>query len=407
MNKNCDISNIVPCRRFGRTDISIPILSLGGMRFQQSWKELDAKEIAIPHQKNLEEIVLEATKNGLNHIETARHYGSSELQLGWAMKNIINEKRIIQTKIPPKDSSIEFEKELEISFKKLKCKKLDLLSIHGINLPEHLDQTLKPGGCLDVVRKWQKLGLIGHVGFSTHANKNLIVQTIETNQFDYVNLHWYFIRQDNEPALEAARKLDIGVFIISPTDKGGHLHTPSQKLLELCSPLHPIIFNDLFCLRDKRIHTISVGASKVSDLELHLSAIRNLRNYDHLISPIETRLQQAAEKALGRKWLETWREGLPLWSETPGYINLPVLIWLHNLVEAWDMEGYAKERYGLLGRGGHWFPGLNADSLDSEISEDQLKTVLVKSPWKNEIPSLLRKLRSRIGGVRKDRLWGI
>ena len=61
----------------------------------------------------------------------------------------------------------------------------------------------------------------------------LIVSSIESNQFDYVNLHWYFIFQDNEVALAAANRFDLGVFIISPTDKGGHLHTPSKKMAKI------------------------------------------------------------------------------------------------------------------------------------------------------------------------------
>jgi len=67
-----------------------------------------------------------------------------------------------------------------------------------------------------------------------------------------------------------AKKYDLGVFIISPTDKGGHLHTPSKKMLELCKPLHPIVFNDLFCLRNQNVHTLSVGIAKEADFDLHL-----------------------------------------------------------------------------------------------------------------------------------------
>ena len=47
--------------------------------------------------------------------------------------------------------------------------------------------TIRPNGCLQIVRRWQKDGLIGHVGFSTHANVDLIIKTIETGLFDYVN----------------------------------------------------------------------------------------------------------------------------------------------------------------------------------------------------------------------------
>ena len=47
--------------------------------------------------------------------------------------------------------------------------------------------------------------------------------------FDYVNLHWYYIYQANWPAIEEARCRDMGVFIISPADKGGMLYRPPKS----------------------------------------------------------------------------------------------------------------------------------------------------------------------------------
>ena len=37
----------------------------------------------------------------------------------------------------------------------------------------------------------------------------------------------------------------MGVFIISPTDKGGRLYAPSAKLRTPDAPLSPMVFNDL------------------------------------------------------------------------------------------------------------------------------------------------------------------
>ncbi len=398
------MNSYIPSRRFGRTEIEMPVLSLGGMRFQQSWTDLESREINNASQENIEKTLRKAIDHGLHHLETARHYGTSELQLGLAMGKIHDSKRILQTKVPPRDKASEFEKELELSFQRLQSEKVDLLSIHGLNLFEHLDQTIRPGGCLDVVRRWQKNGRIGHVGFSTHGPTDLIVQAIETNQFDYVNLHWYFIFQDNEPALEAAAKLDLGVFIISPTDKGGHLHSPSSKLLDLCSPLHPIVFNDLFCLQDQRVHTISIGANNPDNFARHLQAVHLIDKTCCSISKIQSRLLDASRCALSDEWLETWRIGLPSWENTPGGINIPVLLWLHNLMESWDLEGFASSRYKLLGQANHWFPGCNADSLDEEITESQIKVVLHRSPWKNDIPRLLRQLKNRLKGNKLNRL---
>ena len=394
----------LPTRRFGRTELQIPLLSLGGMRFQQSWTDLPSTDISTESQLNLEATLQQAVGYGFHHVETARHYGSSERQLGWALPRCEDSSRILQSKVPPREDPDAFEAELNLSFKRLNCRRLDLLGIHGINLPEHLHQTLRPGGCMDVVRRWQAEGKIGHVGFSTHGPTDLITASCDSGAFDYVNLHWYFIRQDNDPSLEAARAQDMGVFIISPTDKGGHLHSPSQRLLELCAPLHPIVFNDLFCLKDPRVHTISVGASRPEDLDLHLEAVSLLEDASTLIAPVQERLHLAAAEALGLDWLGSWRQGLPSWQDTPGEINLPVLLWLHNLLEAWDLESYARARYRLLGSGGHWFAGSNADALGDTIDDAQLLNVLGNSPWRDRIPGILRTLKVRLAGESQMRL---
>ena len=382
----------------------MPVLSLGGMRFQQSWSDLPAEQICDESQANLLRTLQRAVDHGFHHVETARHYGSSERQLGWALPDTPDPHRILQSKVPPRDDPAEFEDLLSLTFDRLGCDRLELLAIHGINQPRHLDLALRSGGCLEVVRRWQKDGRIGHVGFSTHGPVDLIATACDSGAFDYVNLHWYYIRQDNSAALDAARRQDMGVFIISPTDKGGHLHTPSERLLELCAPLHPIVFNDLFCLSDPRVHTISVGASRPSDLDRHLEAVQRLPDAAELIGPVHSRLQTAALTSLGADWLSSWRVGLPSWQQTPGQINLPVLLWLHNLLEAWDLEQYARARYRLLGQGGHWFPGANADPLDTDVSEQDLCAVLGASPWRDRIPSLLRDLRDRLAGEPQRRL---
>ena len=84
-----------------------------------------------------------------------------------------------------------------------------------------------------------------------------------------------------------------------------------------------------------------------------------------------------------------------------------MLLWLHNLLEAWDLEQYARTRYRLLGQGGHWFPGANAAPLDADVSEKDLRSVLGTRPWRDRIPSLLRRLRDRLAGEPQRRLISV
>ena len=66
----------LPCRRFGRTNLNMPVLSLGGMRFQKSWNELNFVDISRKEQNKVENILNLANKFGFNHIETAKYYGT-------------------------------------------------------------------------------------------------------------------------------------------------------------------------------------------------------------------------------------------------------------------------------------------------------------------------------------------
>src|SRR5690606_29129596 len=81
---------------------------------------------------------------------------------------------------------------------------------------------------------------IGSIGFSTHAPTDVICRAVLTNRFDFVNLHYYYFWQRNLAALQLAQSLDMGVFIISPNDKGGHLFNPPPLLKRLTAPLPPI-----------------------------------------------------------------------------------------------------------------------------------------------------------------------
>ena len=394
----------LPYRRFGRTNLQMPVLSLGGMRFQESWEELKFPEISLKEQKKLENILNLANKFGFNHIETAKYYGTSEVQLGMGFKNTKKKPKIIQTKIPPNRDPKLFEFELLKSFEKLQVKKIDLLAIHGINSPEHLHHAVRDGGCIEILRKFQKENLIGHIGFSTHGETSLIEQAISTNLFDYVNLHWYYINQTNSKVIDLAHKYDLGVFIISPTDKGGHLHTPSTKMLELCSPLHPIVFNDLFCLRNNNIHTISVGVAKEKDFELHLEAVSLLPKVEEYIPQILNNLKNESINSLGIEWYQNWDKNLPNWQNTPGSINIPVLLWLSNLIDSFDLEEFAKSRYQLLGNGSHWFPGNNANKLDIDVFESQLFTVLERHINPKKVIQKLRLLKEKFGKKSLSRL---
>jgi predicted aldo/keto reductase-like oxidoreductase len=52
------------------------------MRYQYKWQDVPANEIPSDNQQNLEATIRYSVECGINHIETARGYGTSEMQLG-------------------------------------------------------------------------------------------------------------------------------------------------------------------------------------------------------------------------------------------------------------------------------------------------------------------------------------
>jgi uncharacterized protein len=387
-------------RRFGRTELQMPVFSCGGMRYQFKWQDVSLADVPTDNQSNLEATIRRAVELGINHIETARGYGSSEMQLGQILPTLPRDRIIVQTKVAPTTDPKEFLQTFEKSMAYLKLDYVDLLGIHGLNNQDLYDNTFNPGGCLEVAQQLRAEGKVRFIGFSTHAPTDVIVKAIATNAFDYINLHWYYIFQNNWPAILEAQKHDMGVFIISPSNKGGLLYEPPQKLIDLCAPLSPMVFNDLFCLSHSEVHTLSIGAAKPSDFDEHLKTLDLLEQADTLLPSIVARLEEEAIATLGENWIKTWRQGLPNCDDTPGNINIHSILWLWNLANAYDMDDFAKMRYNLLGNGGHWFAGKQA----IEIETFNLQDCLAQSPHADKIPTLLKAAHDRFSGEAVKRL---
>lgn len=370
-------------RRFGQTNLKLSVFSLGLMRCCYT-------------EDQLFNTVKKALDLGVNHFELARAYGKSELYLGNTLKklNIPRENIVITTKLTP-DNVKNFEQNLTESLQRLQTNYIDCFAVHGINTEAHYEQLVKENSYFQVLLKAQSEDKIKYLGFSTHGNIELMAKTINTGWFDFINLHYYFFYQRPSPIIKLAKEKDLGIFIISPADKGGKLYQPSAKLKQLCAPFTPLELNYRFLLANPAITTLSVGAENPEELITPLQ----VANRDYPLSAQEVSILdgicQHLEDNLTTDHCSQCYQCLPC----PENINIPEVLRLRNLGVGLDMTEYARYRYQMFENAGHWFWGNKGDKCTN------CGECLPRCPENLAIPDLLADSHQRFKGGEGRRLW--
>ena len=371
-------------RRFGKTEELISVITLGGMRFKHGWTppRNHLPKDSIEHCISTTRMALDL---GINHIETAHGYMKSELLFGHALKELgVPRKQFkMMTKGAPM-SGDETRRLVEEQLEALGLDHVDFYGWHGINNKELLKIAVEKNGPVETLHRLKDEGLIRHVGFSTHAPLGTILDAMQTGLFSFINLHYYYFFQRNLPAVQLAEKMDMGVFIISPNEKGGMLFRPSEKVKNLCKPLTPIVFNGRFCLSHPEITTLSMGIHEPKHFPQNL-AILNRGNYSNTeLTKVKAEMDTPLAKISSLCTL--CNQCLPC----PENINIPEILRFRNLVEAYEMKDYGRFRYNMFEGQGHWFPGTFSFNC-TECGD-----CLPRCPENLNIPTLLMETHKKL-----------
>lgn len=196
----------VPRNKLGKTDVDVPILSLGTM-----FNLVDAQ------------IILRSTlKHGVNYWDTSNVYagGNSELGIGeYLSKNPEVRKDVfIATKAKGAFTKEAMEEKLQLSFDRMKINYVDLHYFHDLQDPALLtDETRK------YVEDAKKRRLIRYFGFTTHSNMaKCLAAGAKLDWIDVIMTAYNFrLMQDNElqDAIDACHQANIGLVAMKTTGK--------------------------------------------------------------------------------------------------------------------------------------------------------------------------------------------
>jgi L-galactose dehydrogenase len=268
-------------RVLGRTGLQVSAVSLGGAYLCGPDPQREAENAA--------DVVARAASLGINYVDTAPLYGSSEELLGPALQRHGQDFHVA-TKVGFDPADFDYRQDsvlrsVERSLGRLRCQRLSVVQIHEVN-KAGWERIMEPGGTLQGLRAAQARGLCDHIGVTGRAIP-LLTRLAATGEFDTVLVyHDYHPCSDlaGREVIPAAAAANMGV-VVATVLAGGlfvggepqeqvlgrmeleerrHAEPMVERLCRERSSLPQSAFR--YVLADPRVSTVSSGAADARQL---------------------------------------------------------------------------------------------------------------------------------------------
>ncbi len=267
----------IPMRRFGKTDVEISAMGLGGHHLGAAAGEEEAVEI-----------VHKAMDGGVTFYDCCWEYnrGKSEVWLGKGLKGM-REKAFLMTKVCThgRDAALATQM-LEQSLRRLQTDHLDLWQVHGVSFDNDPELFMRPGGAAEALIAAKKAGKVRFLGFTGHKDPDIHLAMLNTGfPFDAVQMplnpfdaNFHSFEQKVLPVLQQR-----GIAALGMKPIGGH-GEPVQKGVFTAQEL-------LQYAMSLPVATTITGVSEMSILEQNLKVAQGF-------TPLsEAEMQKLRERA--------------------------------------------------------------------------------------------------------------
>lgn len=252
---------MIPRVRFGRTELQVTRLGLGGYPFggvnrARGWDPFTAQGRAVAVAT-----IQAALDAGINYLDTAPGYGDghSESIIGEATAGRRDE-LVLATKVGYDGlGPAQVRESVEASLRRLRTDAVDVIQFHGGRYTPTEVHHILGEGLLDALCELRERGWVRFVGFTVEEPWTAL-PLIASGRFDVMQVRYNLIYQAAaEHALDEARRMDMGVTVMRPMTSGifqrlaGYLAPGWQEQHDL----YEVALK--YVLSDSRVHVAHVG----------------------------------------------------------------------------------------------------------------------------------------------------
>jgi aryl-alcohol dehydrogenase-like predicted oxidoreductase len=219
-------------RPLGASGLNVSPLGLGTVKFGRNQAVKYPRRFALPSDHAIDRLLGQAAEIGINLLDTAPAYGSSEERLG-KMLSGRRERWVIATKAGEEFSddrshfdfsAAAIEASVRRSLKRLQTDRLDIVLLHSDGADE---SEARFGAAIETLARLKREGAIRASGFS---GKSAAGFAMARHQVDVLMVTFNIEDETMRPAIRAAHGARNGVLVKKPLGSG-HL-VPDKAALD-------------------------------------------------------------------------------------------------------------------------------------------------------------------------------
>lgn len=258
----------LPRRALGSTGLGVSCLGLGTVKIGRNEGVKYPAGFQLPDDARVRDILALCRDAGMNLIDTAPAYGSSEERLGALLTQ--RQDWVICSKVGEEFtaghshfdfSAAHVRRSIERSLRRLKTDYLDIVLIHSDGQDEAL---LRDGACLEALQRCRDAGLLRAIGMST---KTVAGGLLAAERTDVVMVTFNPDAQEDAAVIGHAHALHKGV-LIKKALNSGHAATPHEGATEA----DPVQRNLDFIFTQPGISAVIIGSITPAHLRHNIEA---------------------------------------------------------------------------------------------------------------------------------------